>query len=83
MISKIRSRTFSYAIDFVEMDILCNLTTFYVDIRFLLPLNMPYFIICDCLSKTRLVCTCQYFKKYYFKKIQLKNQPCLGSGVIH
>ena len=31
--------------------------------------------------KNRLVCTCQYFEKYHLK-IQLKDQPCFGIGLI-
>ena len=35
--------------------------------------------ICDCLSKTHLLCTYHYFKKYILLwKFNLKNQPRLG-----
>ena len=42
----------------------------------------PRELICDYLSETHLVRTCQYFEKYHFKN-SIKNQPCLGTGVIH
>ena len=39
--------------------------------------------ICDCLSENPHSSHLPVFREIPFKKIQLKNQPCLGSGVIH
>ena len=39
--------------------------------------------ICDCLSENPPSSHLPVFWEIPFYKIQLKNQPCLGSGVIH